>query len=545
MLHVNLLSKGYFEPLFENVTFHIHRGERMGLIGPNGCGKTTLMRILMGEEAADSGTFSFSPPDLSIGYLSQGFQYRDLRVEEFLHSDLIHIQKLEEEMGVIAGTLFSLAGGRRTAMEERYEEILRELNVLSARSKEYRADEILKDFDLAVIDPKTRVEELSGGQKTRLGLAKILTDKPQLLLLDEPTNHLDIHMLEWLEDWLNDYDCAALIVSHDRMFLQRTVSGILDMDPETRTVRAFDGSYSDYLSRKSVEQKRALSSFQDQEAEIRRLKQDIARIKQQAQTTERSTQNDVQRRYAKKVARKATAREKKLQRYMESEDHLEKPKAGWQMKLSFSKPEHIGKRALVVENLAVGYAGQPSILEGINMDLKAGDRVVLSGPNGCGKSTLLKTIIGELEPVCGRVLHGGGMRMGYMAQEQQNPDPEQTVLEVIRQRKAASDTELRSFLHFFLFSGEDPLRKVHQLSYGERVRLMLASLVAEGCTFLLLDEPINHLDIPSRECFEQALDQFEGTVLAVVHDRMFISRYANRILRIEEGLIREITAYEL
>jgi ATP-binding cassette, subfamily F, member 3 len=545
MLHVNQLSKGYIEPLFENVTFHIHRGERAGLIGPNGCGKTTLLRILMGEDKADSGTYNLSPHNLSVGYLSQGIRENHLNVEKFLHSDLIRIQNLEKELGIIAESLFSLAGEERVAREQRYEDILRELNVLSVNTKKYRTEGILEEFDLGEIDLQTPLAELSGGQKTRLGLARIMKEKPALLLLDEPTNHLDIQMLEWLEDWLNRYDCAALIVSHDRMFLERTVNRILAIDPETHTLRAFEGTYSDYLEQKDTERNKALTAYQDQEAEIRRLKQDITRIKQQALATERKTKLDTQRRYAKKVARKATSREKKLQRYLDSEDRLEKPKAGWQMKLAFSQPEHIGKQALVLEGVAVGYAGQPALLEDVHLNLQAGERVILTGPNGCGKSTLLKTIAGELEPICGRVTLGSGMRLGYMAQEQENPDPEQSVLEVIRARRGGSDTELRSFLHYFLFSGDDPLRKIRLLSYGERVRLILASLVAEGCTFLLLDEPINHLDIPSRELFEQALNQFKGTVLAVVHDRMFISRYASRILRIEESLIREVAGYDL
>jgi len=324
------------------------------------------------------------------------------------------------------------------------------------------------------------------------------------------------------------------------MFLEQTVTRILAMDPETRGVRSFEGSYSDYLEQLTAEHDKAWAAYRDQAAEIRRMKQDISRIKQQALATERSTRNDSQRRYAKKVARKASSREKKLSRYLDSDERVARPKDGWQMKVSFASPEHMGRRALVLKELAVGYPGFPPLLEGINMELYAGERVVLTGPNGCGKSSLLKTITGELEAVSGRVIHGTGMHMGYMAQEQEDLPQGRTVLDFLRGCMSASDTELRSFLHYFLFSGDDPLLPIGRLSYGERVRLKLASLVASGCTFLLLDEPINHLDIPSRERFEQALDSFEGTVLAVVHDRLFISRFARRILEVSESMVREI-----
>jgi len=540
MLHVHQLTKRYSEPLFENVTFHVQSGERVGLIGPNGSGKTTMLRILMGEEKPDSGTFSYSPADLSIGYLSQGVHDLSRTVDEILHPDQARMKDLEEEMGRIAESLFTLHEDQRAAAEQRYEDILREVNAIHAGMQEYRAGAVLEAFDLGDIHKDTPVGELSGGQKTRLGLARIQMNNPDLLLLDEPTNHLDITMLEWLEEWLQTCGCAALIVSHDRMFLERTVTRILAMDPASRTVRSFDGTYSDYLDRVSAEQDRARAAYQDQAAELRRMKQDIARIKQQALATERSTKNDSQRRYAKKVARKAVSREKKLTRYLESDDRLEKPVAGWQMKVSFAMPDHMGKLALVLQDLAVGYPGSPPLLEGINLELGAGERVVLTGPNGCGKSTLLKTIAGTMDAVRGQITHGSGMRMGYMAQEQEDLDPDRTVLEYLRASMSASDTELRSFLHFFLFSGDDPLRRIGLLSYGERVRFKLAALVAQGCTFLLLDEPINHLDIPSRECFEQALAGFRGTVLAVVHDRMFIARYAHRILGVEGYSVREL-----
>jgi ATP-binding cassette subfamily F protein 3 len=246
------------------------------------------------------------------------------------------------------------------------------------------------------------------------------------------------------------------------------------------------------------------------------------------------------RRYAKKVAKKALARQKKLDRFLESEERIEKPKPGWQLKLDFTAPEHQSRDAFVAEGLSIGYPGHPPLLEGINLQLLAGGRVALTGPNGCGKTTLLRTIAGQLEPIAGSFRLGASVRLGYMTQEQEHLDPGQNALETIQGAGVFNQTEARHFLHFFLFSGDDPLRPIRSLSYGERARLELALLVAQGCTLLLLDEPINHLDIPSRERFEQSLQRFTGTVLAVVHDRYFIEHFATGVWRVDQGRIKTV-----
>jgi ATP-binding cassette subfamily F protein 3 len=252
---------------------------------------------------------------------------------------------------------------------------------------------------------------------------------------------------------------------------------------------------------------------------------------EQARSVERSTtprQPNV-RRLAKKVAKKAKSREKKLDRYVASDERVEKPKQGWQMKLAFSQAEYIGRDVLRLENLAVGYPGQSPLLANLNEEITLGQRVVLTGPNGSGKTTLLRTIAGQIKPLSGTFHIGSSVQMGYMSQEQENLVPDRTPLNTIQAVAAMNQTEARSFLHFFLFTGDEAIRPVAQLSYGERARLALARLVAMGCTFLLLDEPINHLDIPSRTRFEQALAHYQGTVLTVVHDRYFIERFATEI----------------
>lgn len=268
------------------------------------------------------------------------------------------------------------------------------------------------------------------------------------------------------------------------------------------------------------------------------MRQDIARIKEQARRTEGATKNDQLRRYAKKVAKKATSREKKLERFLDSEERVEKPARSWQMKLELGRPEHVGQQVLVLEELAVGYPGQRPLLADVNLTVQGGQRIVLTGPNGSGKTTLLRTIAGMLRPVAGHVRLGASVKMGVMTQEQRLLDPALSALETIQGAAPLTETDARSFLHYFLFSDDEPLKPIAELSYGERARLALALLVAQGCNFLLLDEPINHLDIPSRSRFEEALAQFEGTTLAVVHDRAFIERFASDVWLVEGQRIR-------
>jgi ATP-binding cassette subfamily F protein 3 len=367
----------------------------------------------------------------------------------------------------------------------------------------------------------------------------VLLSEPQLLLLDEPTNHLDIDALEWLEEWLAGFRGAALIVSHDRAFLDHTVDRILDLDPIEHSVIEYTGNYSSYIQ--AWEKKRATqwTQWRDQQYEIRRVKQDIARTRNQALSVELTTtpgQPGV-RRIAKKVAKKAKARERKLERYLESEDRVEKPHLTWQMKLEFADMPQSGQDVLTLEDLAMRFSGIP-LFNDVNQVLRQGERIALTGPNGAGKTTLLRLITGELSPTNGRIRLGSNVRLGYLAQEQETLDDMENAFEAIRAVAPLGETEARSFLHHFLFTGDDVFTPIGDLSYGERSRLMLAFLVAQGCNLLLLDEPINHLDIPSRERFEQAMKAYEGTVMAVVHDRFFIERFATAVWVVEKGKVQ-------
>ncbi len=521
------ISKSYgLNPILKDITFSVNLGERVGFIGPNGSGKTTLLRIMAGEEEADSGHVSLSPAGLHLGYLAQGFEPEPtLTLSQLLQKTVGDPAAIEAELARLGLALSEEP--EREDVQVAYDEALARLS----RVDDGRVQSTLTIFNLDNIDPDLSVRHLSGGQKTRLAIALIILDEPDMLLLDEPTNHLDIEMLEWLEEWLADFPGGALIVSHDRTFLDRTVTRIIDLNPETQTVRDYPGNYSDYLEQYLQEQEKLLSAYRDQVYEIRRMRQDIAQTMEQARSVERSTtprQPNV-RRLAKKVAKKAKSREKKLDRYVASDERVEKPKQGWQMKLAFNQAEYIGRDVLRLENLAVGYPGQSPLLANLTEEITLGQRVVLTGPNGSGKTTLLRTIAGQIKPLSGTFHIGSSVQMGYMSQEQENLVPDRTPLDTIQAVAAMNQTEARSFLHFFLFTGDEAIRPVAQLSYGERARLALARLVAMGCTFLLLDEPINHLDIPSRTRFEQALAHYQGTVLTVVHDRYFIERFATEI----------------
>jgi len=546
MLTAHGLYKSYnIHTILEDITFSINPGERVGLVGPNGCGKTTLLRILAGEEKPDQGTVVLAPSSTRIGYLSQGFESdADRSLEEVIQEALGNPNTLAAEVARLAQELAE--NPDQPALQASFDAVLQKLQSLDP-AYHGRAVSILEALGLAEVSGDLPTGKLSGGQKTRLNLALVLLQSPQILLLDEPTNHLDIEMLEWLESWLLEFPGAALIVSHDRTFLDHTVSRILDFDPEKHSLSEYSGNYSDYLKQFQAAHEKQVQAYKDQVYEVRRMRQDIAQTKQQAHWVEQTTtsrQPNV-RRIAKKVAKKAKSREKKLERYLDSDERIEKPKAGWQMKLAFDSlsanetSTRLGKDVLFLENLAVGYPDQPALLKGITLQARAGRRIVLTGPNGAGKTTLLRTIAGMLSPVSGIVRLGASVRLGFMSQEQEQLDAAQNAVEMIQTFAPMNETEIRSFLHFFLFSGDDALRPIANLSYGERARLALAVLVAQGSNFLLLDEPINHLDIPSRERFEQALASFEGTILAIVHDRYFIERFATDLWQVEGQGIHE------
>ena len=540
MLTAHHLHKTYgIQPILQDISFSIINNERVGLIGPNGCGKTTLIRILAGLEQPDSGTVVSTRPNLRIGYLAQGM---DFAHEQTLQSTLslqpLSPEELEAEIASLASALS--VNPSDSKIQAKYDSVLHQLSITN-----HQLPDVLGPLGLAGISLDTPVKHLSGGQKTRLMLARVLLEEPHLLLLDEPTNHLDIEMLEWLEGWLTSFNGAALIVSHDRAFLDNTVTSILELDPKTQSMKAYPGTYTDYLEFKQKEYEKHYEEYRDQINELRKL-HNAARHLRRISQFKKGGKGDTNDKFAKgffgdrttHTARRALRIEKRIEHTLE-EDRKEKPIQNWQMKLDFGAPAHQSKDVLVTEKLSVGYSKNESLLTGLNLHIRAGQRIVLTGPNGAGKTTLIRTIAGTLEPLSGNLKLGATVELGYMTQEQELLNPNLNASQTIQSVAVFNETEARNFLHYFLFKGDDALRATGELSFGERARLQLAVLVAQGCTFLLLDEPINHLDIPSRSRFEEALANFKGTILAVVHDRYFIERFASDVWNVKEGKIEK------
>ncbi len=520
--------------LIQDLSFDLNPGDRLGLVGPNGCGKTTLLRAVAGRVHPERGTVAGAMAQ-RIGYLAQGWEPEPgLRLGEVIERAAGPPPQLVAELERLAVHLAERPDDR--VLQARYDEALEEFTVPAPPD---RLPSLLARLELDRLDPNQLATSLSGGEKTRLALARLLLGEPRVLLLDEPTNHLDTDALAWLEDWLVGFSGAVVTASHDRLFLDRVCTRILAIDPETQAGSVFVGNYSAYTETLDTMRRKQWQAWREQNEEIRRMRSDIHRTKEQARHVEITTKPNQPnvRRLAKKVAKKAISREKKLDRYMSAEERVDKPGRAWDMKVDWGQRPHLGSSVLTLERLAVGYPGHPPLIEGVDLRIEAGARIAVVGANGSGKSSLLRTIRGELAPHAGRCVLGASVVPGYLAQEQETLDPTRSALELIQEVAPQSETDARNLLHHFLFTGDAPLRRAGTLSYGERARLALALLVAGGSNLLLLDEPTNHLDIPSRERFEHALAQFHGAVLAVSHDRYFVRSFATEQWRLEGGRI--------
>jgi ATP-binding cassette subfamily F protein 3 len=540
MLQVQNLSKSYGTVvILDGVSFILNDAEHIGLIGPNGSGKSTILRCITGREQPDSGTIVLSPRGATIGYLAQAFeQLGDSTVSDVLDSARAELAEAEREMQAAADAL-----GHSYDMEaalQAYADASAGFEALGGYDREHRAAAVLQGLELADIPPDTLASTLSGGQKTRLGLALLLLQEPDLLLLDEPTNHLDVDALEWLEGFVQGYPNSVLVVSHDREFLDRTVTRVLYLDPEAHNVRSYDGNYSAFEEARQREYEQHVEAWRRQQEYIDKVQRDIGAIKSSARSMELSTtpRQPGLRRLARKKAALAKSREKKLERYMESGERVDKPRPAWWLKLDFGPAPAGGRSVLRVDDVSFAYPGSPTLFGHVSFDVQYGDRIALVGPNGMGKTTLLRLIEGELRPASGTIRLGASVRLGVLAQEQETLDPLKTVLDTVLHERAMSETDARNFLHFFLFSGDDVFRRVSECSLGERSRLQLALLVLRGCNLLLLDEPLNHLDLDGRAHFEEALEAFEGTVIAVAHDRAFLHAYPDRVIEVRDGRVR-------
>ncbi|WP_462412662.1 ABC-F family ATP-binding cassette domain-containing protein [Neobacillus sp. Marseille-QA0830] len=513
LLQVNQLEKYYgAELILSNIKLELQTRDRVALVGRNGAGKSTLLKIIAGHLSHDGGEI-IKPKDVSIGYLAQntGLESNLSIWEEMLtvFEDLLTMEKslrrLEEQMA--DPDIFNNQG--------KYERILKEYDLLQVSFKEQGGYQFEADIrsvlhGLNFHDQSLIISSLSGGQKTRLALGKLLLTKPDILILDEPTNHLDIETLSWLEQYLQGYDGAILIVSHDRYFLDKVVTQVYELS--RRQMQKFTGNYSAYLDQKAANYERDMKLYEKQQQEIAALQDFIQRNLARASTTKR-----------------AQSRRKKLEKI----DVMDRP-AGDEKSANFSFDieKQSGNDVLTVDSLAVGYHGE-KVSEGISFRVFRGDSIALVGPNGIGKSTLLKTIIKRLQPLAGTVQYGTNLSIGYYDQEQANLTSNKRVLnELWDEYPLKPEKEIRTVLGNFLFSGDDVLKTVTSLSGGEKARLALAKLMMEKANLLILDEPTNHLDLDSKEILENALVEYPGTILFVSHDRYFINRIATKVLEL-------------
>jgi ATP-binding cassette subfamily F protein 3 len=534
MFKASNLSKSFGgRRVLDGVSFVVNDGEVAGVVGPNGAGKTTLLRIVAGIDAANTGSATASG---RIGYLRQGYAHdagsavADVFPRAFASSDA------QARLEALAGRIGAAAHDATLARE--YDDLVAEV----AAPEQADAAALWRELELREIAPDERVGTLSGGEQTKLGLIDLAVSRPDVLLLDEPTNNLDLRALGWLDEFLRGFDGAVLLVSHDRALLDDHADKIIELDEATGRAETFAGNYGTYAAEKARRHAELWDRYRRQQERERRVKAEIRAIKQTAMGHEKMSQNDFYRRKAKKIARRAVVLGRRLERDLSADERIAKPlKTAYRVKAEIAPASRGGDRMLIAEGVSLS-AGGRELLDTAVLEIGWGERVALAGANGSGKTTLLRAILGEHAIDGGVVRTSPSTRIGYLPQEERDIDPSiaETPVDAIRTAAGISETEARRFLHRFLFSGDGALTPIARLSYGERRRLSLARLVLSGANLLLLDEPTNHLDIPSREAFESALEAYDGAMIAVTHDRYFIERFAQRLVVIEDGRLREI-----
>ena len=514
ILQANKIERSFAgEVLFDNINLQVDERDRVALVGKNGAGKSTLLKILVGEEEPTRGEIN-KKKDISLSYLAQDSRFES---ENTIYDEMLHVfddlRRTETQLRQM-----ELEMGEKTRAE--LDKLMADYDRLSENFRQsggftYEADirAILNGFKFDETMWQMKIAELSGGQNTRLALAKMLLEKPNLLVLDEPTNHLDIETIAWLENYLVNYSGALIIVSHDRYFLDKVATITLDLTKHS--LDRYVGNYSRFVEQKEQKLATEAKNYEKQQKEIAALEDFVNRNLVRASTTKR-----------------AQSRRKQLEKM----ERLDKPESGKKSaNMTFQSEKTSGNVVLTVENAAIGYDGE-ILSEPINLDLRKMNAVAIVGPNGIGKSTFIKSIVDQIPLIKGEKRFGANVEVGYYDQTQSKLTPSNTVLdELWNDFKLTPEVEIRNRLGAFLFSGDDVKKSVGMLSGGERARLLLAKLSMENNNFLILDEPTNHLDIDSKEVLENALIDFDGTLLFVSHDRYFINRVATHVLELSEN----------
>ena len=514
ILQANKIERSFAgDVLFENINLQVDERDRIALVGRNGAGKSTLLKILVGEEEPTSGEIN-KKKDISLSYLAQDSRFES---ENTIYDEMLHVfddlrstekqlRKMELEMG-------EKTGAELDKLMSDYDRLSEEFRQAGGFTFEADIRAILNGFKFDESMWQMKIAELSGGQNTRLALAKMLLEKPNLLILDEPTNHLDIETIAWLENYLVNYSGALIIVSHDRYFLDKVATITLDLTKHS--LDRYVGNYSSFVEQKEQKLVTEAKNYEKQQKEIAALEDFVNRNLVRASTTKR-----------------AQSRRKQLEKM----ERLDKPEAGSKSaNMTFHSDKTSGNIVLTVENAAIGYDGE-ILSEPINLDLRKMNAVAIVGPNGIGKTTFIKSIVDQIPFIKGEKRFGANVEVGYYDQTQSKLTPSNTVLdELWNDFRLTPEVEIRNRLGAFLFSGDDVKKSVGMLSGGEKARLLLAKLSMENNNFLILDEPTNHLDIDSKEVLENALIDFDGTLLFVSHDRYFINRVATHILELSEN----------
>ena len=514
ILQANKIERSFAgELLFDNINLQVDERDRIALVGKNGAGKSTLLKILVGEEEPTSGEIN-KKKDISLSYLAQDSRFES---ENTIYDEMLHVfddlRRTEKQLRQMELEMGEKSGEDLDKLMSDYDRLSE--NFRQAGGFTYEADirAILNGFKFDESMWQMKIAELSGGQNTRLALAKMLLEKPKLLVLDEPTNHLDIETIAWLENYLVNYSGALIIVSHDRYFLDKVATVTLDLTKHS--LDRYVGNYSRFVELKEQKLATEAKNYEKQQKEIAALEDFVNRNLVRASTTKR-----------------AQSRRKQLEKI----ERLDKPETSKKSaNMTFQSEKTSGNIVLTVENAAIGYDGE-ILSEPINLDLRKMNAVAIVGPNGIGKSTFIKSIVDQIPFIKGEKRFGANVEVGYYDQTQSKLTPSNTVLdELWNDFKLTPEVEIRNRLGAFLFSGDDVKKSVGMLSGGEKARLLLAKLSMENNNFLILDEPTNHLDIDSKEVLENALIDFDGTLLFVSHDRYFINRVATHVLELSES----------